>query len=37
MNAQVAAQFISSACAPILTGLNTLEIERCWETVFFRN
>jgi L-alanine-DL-glutamate epimerase-like enolase superfamily enzyme len=36
MNPRVAAQFISSTCAPMLIGMNALEIERCWETVFYR-
>jgi L-alanine-DL-glutamate epimerase-like enolase superfamily enzyme len=36
MNPKVAAQFITSTCAPMLIGMNGLEIERCWETVFYR-
>ena len=36
MNPKVAAQFISSTCAQILIGMNALDVERCWEAVFYR-
>jgi len=36
MNSRVAAELIKTAFAPLLTGKNPLDIERCWETVFYR-
>ena len=36
MNSKVAAELIKTTFAPILVGKNPLDIERCWETVFYR-
>jgi len=36
MNVKVAAELIRTTFAPILVGKNPLDIERCWETVFYR-
>lgn len=36
MNSRVAAQFITTACTPLLVGMNALDIERCWEKVYYR-
>ncbi len=36
MNGAVAAKFIQAACAPLLIGMNALDIERCWEKVYYQ-
>src|SRR5439155_20554590 len=36
MNARAAATLITTAFKPLLVGKNPLDIERCWEAVFFR-
>ena len=36
MNSTVAATFIQAACAPLLIGMNALDIERCWEKVYYQ-
>ena len=36
MNARTAAHLIATSFAPLLVGMNPLDIERCWETVFYR-
>jgi L-alanine-DL-glutamate epimerase-like enolase superfamily enzyme len=36
MNARAAATLITTAFKPLLVGRNPLDIDRCWETVFFR-
>lgn len=35
MNSRATARLISTAFAPRLVGMNPLDIERCWETVFY--
>ena len=36
MNSATASHMISTALAPLLIGMNPLDIERCWEKVFYR-
>ncbi|NUM53575.1 MAG: mandelate racemase/muconate lactonizing enzyme family protein [Candidatus Hydrogenedentes bacterium] len=36
MNAAAAALLIRDAFAPLLTGMNPLDIDRCWDRVFYR-
>jgi L-alanine-DL-glutamate epimerase-like enolase superfamily enzyme len=36
MNVKVAAELIRTTFAPMLVGKNPLDIERCWETVYYR-
>jgi L-alanine-DL-glutamate epimerase-like enolase superfamily enzyme len=36
MNAPAAAHLIANAFAALLVGMNPLDIERCWERIFYR-
>jgi L-alanine-DL-glutamate epimerase-like enolase superfamily enzyme len=36
MNSAVAAELIRTAFVPLLVGTNPLDIERCWERIFYR-
>jgi len=36
MNSRAAALLIADAFAPLLKGMNPLDIERCWEKVYYR-
>lgn len=35
MNATATASLISSAFAPLLEGMNPLQIDRCWDKIFY--
>jgi len=36
MNSPAAARLIADSFAPMIIGKNPLDIERCWETIFYR-